>query len=383
MITSIQVGAKVICTDGPIGSLTALVIDRASHRVTHISVMEKSMLHGEERMVPIDRVIESTRETVRLNCTIKEVLNMAEFTRTHYMEMEGDDGYAYTLPYTSMGGDMMMPPAVSYPVVEDENVPDGGVSLHRGTPVEATDGPVGEVGELILDPQSGQITHFILMKGHGWGKKEIAIGLTTENVAKLADETLYLKISKAQIEKLPSLPLKRDWNEVNATDLELMVWIYDGKDQANQTLEKAEKLSKQYDLDLLSATILEKDAKGNTHVHEQKKVHSKGKMAFGIVLGGLVGMAVGPIALVAGAIAGGAIGKRSANKVEVGFSKEKMEKLNQSLPPGGSALVLLIEHRWFNTLQVEMADTGGQLINERLADVNVDDLADQVQKDES
>ena len=68
---------------------------------------------------------------------------------------------------------------------------------------------------------------------------------------------------------------------------------------------------------------------------------------------------IGPVALVAGALAGGAAGKKSAKKVEVGFSEEKLRKLNESLAPGGSALVLVVEHRWFNTLQVELAENGG------------------------
>jgi hypothetical protein len=64
--------------------------------------------------------------------------------------------------------------------------------------------------------------------------------------------------------------------------------------------------------------------------------------------------------------------------VEVGFSEEKLRKLNDSFAPGGSALILVVEHRWFNTLQVEMAASGGQLIHERLSDVSYDDLLKKV-----
>jgi uncharacterized membrane protein len=67
-------------------------------------------------------------------------------------------------------------------------------------------------------------------------------------------------------------------------------------------------------------------------------------------------------------------GKKSAKKIEVGFSEEKLRRLNKSFAPGGSALILLVEHRWFNTLQTEMAASGGQLIHERLSDVSYDDL---------
>jgi uncharacterized membrane protein len=309
------------------------------------------------------------------------MLQMDQFTRTHYLEYDqgGEDGYAYTLPYTSMySTDMMMPPAATYPVVTDELVPTGQVAVHRGMEVEAVDGPVGQVGEILLDPETGQITHFTLMKGHGWGQKEVAI--QTSTIEKIEGEVIYLKIEKSMIEQLPSLPVKRNWNEVYATELELMVWVYDQKDLAKQALEKIQELRKQYAMDILNATVLEKEQNGNIRVHEQKKVKSKGRVALGIALGGLAGLLIGPVALVAGAIAGGAAARRSAKKIEVGFSEEKLKKLNECLALGGSALVLVVEHRWFNTLQVGLAENGGQLIYERLANVTFDNLKDQVQK---
>ena len=83
-----------------------------------------------------------------------------------------------------------------------------------------------------------------------------------------------------------------------------------------------------------------------------------------------------------GVIGGAVAGKKSAQKVEVGFSEEKLRKLNESLAPGGSALFLIVEHRWFNTLQVELAASGGQLIHERLSDVSYEDLVKKMEAGE-
>jgi uncharacterized membrane protein len=172
--------------------------------------------------------------------------------------------------------------------------------------------------------------------------------------------------------------VKREWNEVLATDLELMVWVFEGKDLADLVLDKVQELHKRYALDVLNAAVIEKDLNGETHVHEEKKVPTKRRVALGIALGGLAGLVVGPVALAAGAIAGAVAGKKSVKKVEVGFSEGKLHKLNESLVPGGSALVLLVEHRWFNTLQLELAENGGQLIHERLSDITFDELVGQL-----
>ena len=377
MITSISIGSKIICTDGSGGTLTAVIVDRTSHSITHISIVEKSLFHGEERLVPINRVTNTTRDAVYLDCTIKDLEKMDPFTRTHYLEIDqGADGYAYSPPYMTTYTDMTMSPDMGYLTVQDQLVPEGEVAINRGMMVEALDGYVGQVGELIIDGTSGQITHFTLMKGHGWGKKEIAIQLAM--IDRVEQDTIHLKIDKAAISQLPSLPVKRTWDEVGATDLELMVWVFEGKDLAQHTFKKVQELSKQYAMEVLNATFIEKDKNGDTRAHEVKKAPSKRKVALGVALGGLAGLVIGPVALVAGAIAGGAAGKKSANKIEVGFSKDKLQKLNESLLPDGSALVLLVEHRWFNTLQVGLAESGGQLIYERLSDVTYDGLVDKL-----
>jgi uncharacterized membrane protein len=351
-------------------------VDRATRAITHIAVVEKSLFHGEERLVPVDKVLKTSRDEVHLSCTGQDVLQMESFTRTSYLEIDqGVDGYAYSAPYTTMYPEMGMSPGY-VPTVQDYLVPEGGVAVQRGMAVEALDGYAGQVGELLIDPETKKVTHFLLMKGHGWGKKEVAIQLAS--IDRVASETIYLKISKEQVGQLPSLPVKRTWDEVVATELELMVWVFDQKDRAEKAYQQVLELRKHYALDVLNATLIEKTEKGEIHLHEVKKVPTKRKVTLGIALGGLAGMLVGPVALVAGVVAGAMAGRKSARKIEVGFSEDKLRKLNDSLPSGGSALVLLVEHRWFTTLQLELAEQGGQLIHERLADVTFDQLVGQL-----
>ena len=380
MITNIPVGSKVICADGREGKSTAVIVDPVTKVVTHVAVVEKSMLHGEDRLVPIEKVEKTSRDTIQLNCSMEDVLKMPAFTSTRYLEIDnGEAGYAYSTPYMSMHGDYydVQP---QYVTVQDQLLPDGQVAVQRAMLVEASDGPVGEVGELLIDPQTRRVSHFLLMKGHLWGKREIAIAVS--EIERGDEDTIYLKIDKAAIEKLPSLPLNRTWNEVYATELELMVWTYEEKDQAQKALDHVHELSEKYAIELLNSSVLEKNEKGEIQIQEHKKAPTKRRVAIGIALGGLAGLVIGPVALVAGAIAGAVAGRKSEKKVEVGFSQEKLRKLNDCLAPGGSALVLLIEHRWFHPLQVDMADFGGQLIHERLADISYDDLVKGLETEE-
>jgi uncharacterized membrane protein/sporulation protein YlmC with PRC-barrel domain len=377
MISSISIGSNVICTNGSAGIISALIVDPATKNLTHIAVGGESLLHGEDRLVAVNLVTKSSRDEVNLSCTKEDVLQMKPFTRTHYLEQTyGEDGYAYSMPYMTTFEGMAMTPDMGYISVQDRLVPQGEVEVHRGMTVEAQDGYLGQVGELLIDQKTGQVTNFLLMKGHLGGKKEIAIPLTM--IDHMEEEVVHLNVDQEKINALPSLPVNRTWNEVVATDLELMVWTFSADKDADQALDKINALSNEYKLEVLNAVVLKKDSKGNIQAQEQKKVKSKGKVAVGIALGGLAGMLIGPLALIAGAVAGGALGKKSAHKVEVGFSEDKLRKINEQLPAGGSALFLVVEHRWFNTLQLSLAGAGGQMIHERLADITYDELVEKL-----
>jgi len=70
--------------------------------------------------------------------------------------------------------------------------------------VEATDGPVGQVDEFLVDPENMHITHLVLREGHLWGRKEITISMA--QVDRVEEETVYLKLDKHQIEALSPVP---------------------------------------------------------------------------------------------------------------------------------------------------------------------------------
>ena len=66
---------------------------------------------------------------------------------------------------------------------------------------------VGQVDEFLVDPVSGHITHLILRKGHLWGQKDVTIPVS--EIARVEEDTVYLKLTKEQIEALPTIPVRR------------------------------------------------------------------------------------------------------------------------------------------------------------------------------
>ena len=66
---------------------------------------------------------------------------------------------------------MSVPKTIRVPV-EDQQIPPGELAVSRGTRVNATDGYVGHVDELVVDRENGHITHLVMREGHLWGQKD-------------------------------------------------------------------------------------------------------------------------------------------------------------------------------------------------------------------
>jgi len=60
-------------------------------------------------------------------------------------------------------------------VITYDTVPLGEVDVRRGEHVHATDGNIGRVQGLVIEPGSHHVTHVLLQEGHLWGRKEVAI----------------------------------------------------------------------------------------------------------------------------------------------------------------------------------------------------------------
>jgi sporulation protein YlmC with PRC-barrel domain len=95
----------------------------------------------------------------------------------------------------------------AYDDVQERNVPAGELALHSGMSVEATDGKVGKLDALVLDPSSGEVTNLLMREGHLWGKKEVAIPVSA--IDWIDADTVYLKADKAEVKALPPVPVKQ------------------------------------------------------------------------------------------------------------------------------------------------------------------------------
>ena len=85
----------------------------------------------------------------------------------------------------------------------DEKIGDASNSsrnMTKGTPIFCTDGPVGEVHDVLIDPETERPTHIILREGILVIKE---INIPVNYVQKVEDDRVLLKVNKEKIERLP------------------------------------------------------------------------------------------------------------------------------------------------------------------------------------
>ena len=210
-MSEIPLGAEVECLDGACGKTTTIIIDPTDKTVTHIVVRDKTLGDEDERLVPMEHLGECTEKKVLLNIRRDEMAGLDPFVKTRYRKIKnvdfmesyiGHDFDLYLLPYAT-------PMNTDYVPVDEEQIPPGELAVYRGARVEATDGKAGTLGEFLVNPLNGHISHLILMEGHLWGKKEVAIPVSA--IDRIEADTVYLKLDKKAVESLPSEPVRRSW----------------------------------------------------------------------------------------------------------------------------------------------------------------------------
>ncbi len=212
----IPMNANVECTDGIFGRSEYVLMNPVLDQVTHL-VVKQAASPNTEYLVPLASVSETKADTIQLRCSKAELEKMEPFIKTTYIEdsmpaRNFDNagvakgmgmGTNYYLPYVTFERTFQTP-------VEHRQIPGGELALRRGTRVEATDGYIGKVDEFVVDPKEGAITHLVMREGHLWGKKEVVIPLSA--LGTTLNDTVFLKLTKLQVESLPTLPVQRRWS---------------------------------------------------------------------------------------------------------------------------------------------------------------------------
>jgi hypothetical protein len=216
-----RIGSEVDCSDGVCGDLRKVVVDPVARALTHLVVEPRHRAGGAARLVPVG-MVESTTDVVLLRCTTPEFEALADAEETQFLPGTADEwGYGpqdtFALPFYSLGGTdggplgpvgLIGPSGVGGPqAFTVDRVPAGEVEVRRGERVHATDGAIGRVRGLVVDPRDHHVTHVLLDEGHLWGQKRVAIPI---GAVTGVEDGVRLSLSKDQVRDLPAVDLDQD-----------------------------------------------------------------------------------------------------------------------------------------------------------------------------
>ena len=143
----------------------------------------------------------------------------------------------------------------------------------------------------------------------------------------------------------------------------LVVIEYEDQYKAEEMRLKLRKLQKEYLIDLEDAVVAVKDDSGKMKLHQSVNLTGRGAMT-----GGFWGSLVGLIFLnpILGMAMGAAAGAVSGALSDVGIDDKFMKELADGMPPGSSALFVLVRKSTPDRVLEEVKGTGGKILKTSL-----------------
>jgi uncharacterized protein YrrD len=207
----------VRCQDGQCGKLHKVILDPHTQRVTDL-IVERGFLLTTDRVLPLDLVDQATRESVTLSISSQELSEYPEYRGVEFEEPAPESragDYDWRDVRYWVGGYRMACQQPVVPMVHRQMhkgvLPDRAV-IERGTPVWKTDGnEIGKVDHLLVDPESGEVSHLVMRKG----LLPYYPILPIDKVKSVTDKAVSVSLADGEIELLPRYK-RRDAEDIEA-----------------------------------------------------------------------------------------------------------------------------------------------------------------------
>ena len=147
--------------------------------------------------------------------------------------------------------------------------------------------------------------------------------------------------------------------------VQVIVAAFDDEHGAEKALKELKEARKEKLIGIQDAAILRRDAGGKLHIKETADMRGGKGAVIGGVVGAVAGLVAGPLVLATAA--GALIGGLAAKLRDSGFPDERLKMLGESLTPGTSAIVAVIEHKWVAEVERALAEYGADVVTEVVA----------------
>ncbi len=193
---NIPLNAPVYCRNQRCGQMTFIIINPQTKRVTHLVVKDAAASYL-ERLVPIEAIAETLLDRIQLRCSQDAFKRMDPFIAIErHAEMVPDyDDFKFTCQYW-----YPVPQKRIWVETEWKQIPLGEIAVPQATRIQATDGFLGTMAGLRIEPTSRQISHLLMNRGLPWNRRQIAVPI--QQIDQVNDNIVYLRIDKHTVDEL-------------------------------------------------------------------------------------------------------------------------------------------------------------------------------------
>jgi len=204
--------------DEKVAELYQLVIDPATDEITHL-VGKKGFLFPKDKVIPISLVMASSEDKIKLYDFEGSYEDLDDFVEVAYVKAEEQRKQSMLDPQGSR-----IPPLLAYPPAGHpgfgfvpvinypqqpktemvKNIPEEAEDIPESAKVLGLNGEhVGNIQEVIINPTSDQITHFVISKGLFFTEEKLipvswVKGYDSNQLKLVVDETLIESLPQYQ-----------------------------------------------------------------------------------------------------------------------------------------------------------------------------------------
>lgn len=215
-------GDEVYSAQGEkIGTLSRVVIDAKTRDVTDL-VVERGVLARNEKVIPIGLIDVENEERLMLREANQRIDDLLDYETIHYIPVDRVDApyenyenieTSYWYPPANLQietRDVLPPDLPSHvertektvPERKETSIPEGRIAIAQGARVvSADDKHIGNVEQVITEPGSNNVTHFVIGKGFLLKEHKLVPSIW---VAEADGEQIRLSVEAKLFDRLPN-----------------------------------------------------------------------------------------------------------------------------------------------------------------------------------
>jgi uncharacterized protein YrrD len=205
-----------------VGNLSRVVLKTGKNEVTHIVVRMKGLLHRDEKLLPIDQVVQANDDRLSLNDTAGELDGLPLYEEKQYNPVDEGPGMLTTPPITSAplsGVPQPAPPLIVTPgsdrydltsgrdkfeTTTDQNIPTDTQVLKLGAKISSVEGEQLGTLETIVAAKTADhpVTHLVVIYGLLAAERKL---VPVDWIGRIDPEDIHLGAAAGSLQHLDNI----------------------------------------------------------------------------------------------------------------------------------------------------------------------------------